>query len=67
VLLDVHNPKMIADEMAEFYTDAATASVETWLDETGLQYVRLKKGNVGEVGQVYLVEYLDNYPYVTLK
>ncbi len=67
VLLDVHNPNVMEERMAEFYTDAATMGVETWLDETGLQYLRLQKGQVGELGDVALVEYLDESPYVRLK
>ena len=53
--------------MAEFYTDATSLGIETWLDDTGLQYLRLKKGEVAEVGQVALVEYLDSYPYIELR
>jgi len=66
VLIDVHNPNLMGSQMAEFYTDAATVGIETWLDETGLQYVRLKGGRVGDVGQVRLVEYLDDPPYLRL-
>lgn len=67
VLLDVHNPDLMESRMAEFYTDAATVGVETWLDESGLQYVRLKKGRGGDVGEVRLVEYLDDPPYLRLR
>jgi len=67
VMLDVHNPTVMDEEMANFYTDAATVGIETWLDETGIQYLRLKKGNVGEVGKVRLVEHLDVEPYVNIK
>jgi len=67
VLLDVHNPRVMEDGMAEFYTDATSLGIETWLDDTGLQYLRLKKGEVAEVGQVALVEYLDSYPYIELR
>lgn len=67
VMLDVHNPKVMDEEMAAFYTDAATMGIETWLDETGLQYLRLQKGQVGELGEVVLIEYLDESPYVEIR
>jgi KaiC/GvpD/RAD55 family RecA-like ATPase len=66
LLVDVHNPNLMASDLAEFYTDAATQVLETWLDDTGLQYVRLKKGPVGELGGVRLVEYIEDDPYIRM-
>ena len=67
LLFDVHNPKLMAPDLAEFYTDAATQVIETWRDETGLQYVQLKKAPTGEVGGLRLVEYTDSKPYIRMK
>lgn len=67
VAVDVHNPRMMDGQIATFYTDAATMGLETWLDETGLQYLRLQKGEVGELGSVVLVEDLEEPPYIKIR
>jgi hypothetical protein len=67
LLVDVHNPNLMASDLAEFYTDAATQVLETWLDDTGLQYVRLKKAPTGEIGGLRLVEYIEDKPYIRMK
>lgn len=48
-------------------TGSVTLGPETRLDETGLQCLRLKKGQLSEVGQVGLVAYPDVAPYVSLQ
>jgi KaiC/GvpD/RAD55 family RecA-like ATPase len=67
LLVDVHNPNLMASDLAEFYTDAATQVLETWLDDTGLQYVQLKKAPTGEIGGLRLVEYIEDDPYIRMK
>lgn len=67
VLFDIHNPKVMASRMAEFYTDAASQVVRTWLDDNGFQYIRLEKAVTGDVGGLRLVEYVDDEPFVRLR
>ncbi|QIO24168.1 ATPase domain-containing protein [Haloarcula sp. JP-L23] len=67
LLVDIHNPNLMAADLAEFYTDAATQVLETWLDDTGLQYVQLKKAPSGEIGGLRLVEYIQDDPYIRVK
>jgi KaiC/GvpD/RAD55 family RecA-like ATPase len=67
ILLDVHNPNVMTSRMAEFYIDAASWVISTWLDENGLQYIRLEKGITGDVGGLRLMEYVDEYPPIRMK
>ena len=67
LLVDVHKPNLMASDLAEFYTDAATQVLETWLDDTGLQYVRLKKAPTGKIGALRLVEHIGTEPYLRMK
>jgi circadian clock protein KaiC len=67
LLLDVHNPEIMEPALAELYSDAASMGIETWVDETGLQYIRLKKATVGEVGTVRLVTYAEQQPYIRIQ
>lgn len=64
VVVDVQNPSLLQDKLAEFYTDSAAQVLETWRDETGIQYVQLRQSPTGEVGAVRLVDYLEQPPYV---
>lgn len=64
ILLDVHNPKVMSQEMSSFYVDAATQVIDTWMTDHGLQYVQLRKGKSGEIGSVRLIEYIDEAPFV---
>jgi hypothetical protein len=67
ILLDVHNPNVMTSRMAGFYIDAASWVISTWLDENGLQYIRLEKGITGDVGGLRLVEYVDEHPPIRMK
>lgn len=67
ILLDIHNPDIMDPSLAELYSDAATLAVETWVDDTGLQYVRLKKATVGNLGSVRLVSYSSEAPYIQVR
>jgi len=67
LLLDIHNPDIMDPSLAELYSDAATLAIETWVDDTGLQYVRLKKATVGNLGSVRLVSYSRNPPYIEVR
>lgn len=63
-IVDIHNPALLDDELATFHVDTASQVLETWLNDTGLQYVQLQKSPTGDVGAVRLIEYLDKSPYV---
>lgn len=65
--LDIHNPHLMADELAAFYVDAAGQVLRTWMDESGLQYLRLKKSPIGSVGTSRLIEYLEDEPYLRVQ
>lgn len=65
--LDIHNPNLMSDELAAFYVDAAGQVLRTWMADSGLQYINLKKSPIGSVGTTRLVEYLDEYPYVRIQ
>lgn len=67
ILLDMHNPNVMTSRMAGFYIDAASCVISTWLDESGLQYIRLEKGIAGDVGGLRLVEYVDEHPPIRME
>lgn len=66
VLFDVHNPETMRSELAEMYGDAASVGMEIWLDDTGLQYLRVNKAPVGTVGRVRLIADSQEQPYIQL-
>jgi KaiC/GvpD/RAD55 family RecA-like ATPase len=67
LLLDIHNPDIMEPQLAELYSDAASVAIETWIDDTGLQYLRVKKATVGDVGSVRLVTYSETFPYIEVR
>ncbi|MFC6786004.1 RAD55 family ATPase [Halobaculum halobium] len=66
-LVHVHNPGTAADEVTAFLENTAEQVIETWLSDTGLQYVHLRKSPCGFVGTTSLVEYLETEPYVAVQ
>lgn len=66
-LIDIHNPKVMRDRMADFFEDAASQVIETWREGSGLQYLQLQKGESGRVGDVRLVDHTADPPYVRLE
>lgn len=67
VVLDMHNPGVMSSELAEFHAGAAKQVVTTWLDDSGLQYLQLRKSPSGPVGSSRVVEYLDEPPYLRIR
>lgn len=65
--LDIHNPNLMEDELAAFYVDAAGQVLKTWMDDSGLQYLNLKKSPIGDVGTTRLIEYLEDEPYLRIQ
>lgn len=65
--LDIHNPNVMADQLAAFYVDAAGQVLRTWMSESGLQYMELSKSPIGSVGSTRLVEYLDDRPFLRIQ
>ncbi|SHH23267.1 RAD55 family ATPase [Halobaculum gomorrense] len=66
-LVHVHNPGTATDEVSAFFENTAEQVVETWLSDSGLQYVHLRKPPCGFVGTTSLVEYLEDAPYVAVQ
>lgn len=66
-LVHVHNPGTATDEVSAFFENTAEQVVETWLSDSGLQYVHLRKSPCGFVGTTSLVEYLEEAPYVAVQ
>lgn len=64
IVFDIHNPLTMADPLSAFYLDAASQVIDTWLDQTGLQWVQLRKSLTGSVGAVRLLESIEEPPYV---
>lgn len=67
VLVDIHNPNLMTDDLAELFVDAAGQVFETWMNKGGLQYLSLEKSPTGHVGGTRLIEYTSEDPYIQLK
>jgi len=66
-LVHVTNPDVVDDTVAAFHRDAAEQVLHTWIEDDGLQYVRLKKSPCGFVGTTSLVEYVTDPPYLRVQ
>lgn len=66
ITLYSHDPETISEPLAAFYRDGAQQVVSTWLDETGLQYVKAEKSPGGTMGSTRLVEYTEEKPHVSV-
>lgn len=66
-LVHVHNPRTASAEVSAFFENTAEQVIETWLSESGLQYVQLRKSPCGFVGTTSLVEYLEEEPFVAVQ
>jgi hypothetical protein len=65
--LYIFNPKTIDEGVAEFYKNGAWQVIRTWINERGLQYVKLKKSPTGYLGATKNVEYLDEEPHIRVQ
>ena len=61
------NPGTLPDELAEFYKNSAWQVLRTWINDKGLQYIKLKKSPAGFLGSTRLVEYTDEKPYMRVQ
>jgi len=61
------NPGTMNDELAEFYKNGAWQVLRTWINDKGLQYLKLKKSPAGFLGSTRLVEYRDEQPYMRVQ
>jgi KaiC/GvpD/RAD55 family RecA-like ATPase len=66
-LVHVTNPAVVDDTVAAFHRDAAEQVLHTWIEDDGLQYLRLKKSPCGFVGTTSLVEYVTEPPYLRVQ
>ncbi|MUV89629.1 hypothetical protein GJ629_06755 [Halapricum sp. CBA1109] len=65
--LYLFNPETMSDRLSAFYANAAWQTVSTWIDDRGLQYIKLEKSPAGFLGSTRLVEYLDERPYMRVQ
>jgi KaiC/GvpD/RAD55 family RecA-like ATPase len=61
------NPHTMDDKLAEFYKNGAWQVIRTWINDKGLQYLKLKKSPSGFLGSTRLVEYTDSKPYMRIQ
>lgn len=60
----IHNPATMDPKLAEFFAYDASQTLETWKADSGIQYLLLDKSPIGSPGQLSVVEYTDEPPYV---
>jgi KaiC/GvpD/RAD55 family RecA-like ATPase len=65
--LYLFNPETMSDRLSAFYANAAWQTLSTWIDDRGLQYIKLEKSPAGFLGSTRLVEYLDDRPYMRVQ
>lgn len=61
------NPKTVGEDLSMFYKNGSWQVLRTWIDENGLQYVKLEKSPSGYMGSTRLVEYTDDEPYMNVQ
>jgi hypothetical protein len=61
------NPGTMDDELAEFYKNGSWQVLRTWINDKGLQYLKLKKSPAGFLGSTRLVEYTEEKPYMRIQ
>ncbi|RLM59399.1 hypothetical protein DVK02_01225 [Halobellus sp. Atlit-31R] len=66
-LCHVLNPNTVDNQVAAFYRDSAEQTLDTWIDDAGLQYLTLRKSPCGFVGTTSLVEYTEEPPYLRVQ
>jgi hypothetical protein len=61
------NPGTMPSELAEFYKNGSWQVLRTWINDKGLQYIKLKKSPAGFLGSTRLVEYTEEKPYMRVQ
>lgn len=61
------NPGTMPSELAQFYKNGAWQVLRTWINDKGLQYLKLKKSPAGYLGATRLVEYTEGKPYMRVQ
>jgi hypothetical protein len=61
------NPKTMPSELAEFYKNGAWQVLRTWINDKGLQYLKLRKSPAGYLGSTRLVEYTEDKPFMRVQ
>jgi hypothetical protein len=61
------NPGTMDDQLAEFYKNGSWQVLRTWINDKGLQYIKLKKSPAGFLGSTRLVEYTEDRPYMRVQ
>lgn len=60
----IHNPKTMDSKLAEFFVYDAQELLETWRQESGIQYIRSEKSPWGTHGSLGVVELTDSPPHL---
>lgn len=60
----IHNPETMQNELAEFFHSDALQVFETFMSETGIQYLTVRKSPIGQPGQASVVDFSGPGPVV---
>ena len=66
-VLFVQNPKVMETQLSEFFVLDSQQVLRTWMHDRGLQYVKLAKSPMGDLGGSKLVKHVDYPPYVRVQ
>lgn len=66
-VLFVQNPNVMDDQLSEFFVLDSRQMLKTWMHERGLQYLKLEKSPMGDLGSSRLVKHVDYPPYVRVQ
>lgn len=66
-VLFIQNPKIMEDQLSEFFVLDSQQMLRTWMHDRGLQYLKLEKSPMGELGSSKLVKHVDYPPYVRVQ
>lgn len=66
ILIELTNPDLLDERTSAFYAENARQIITQWVTESGLQYLKVRKGSATSQGTVSLVEFLTTPPYLRL-
>ena len=66
-VLFVQNPRVMEQQLSEFFILDSQQVLRTWMHDRGLQYIKLEKAPMGELGSSKLVKHVDYPPYIRVQ
>lgn len=66
-VLFVQNPRVMQEQLSEFFVLDSQQVLRTWMHDRGLQYVKLEKSPMGHLGSSKLVKHVEYPPYVRIQ